>query len=773
MFEALARFVVRFRWLIVVAWVAGVAGAVFALPSLSSVTQSNNAQFLSADAPSRHAADLAAPFQGASPGATAIIVASRANGPLTTADDAAIERVLQAAATVKDVTSVRDQGVSADGQARRALLVTVPNGPGNAPNSDLVTAVRATFTSASAPVGLTFHLTGPLAQTTDAGTASTQAGTNIHRFTLLFVIVLLFVVYRSLLAPVVTLIPAVLALLLAGPVIGQAGQAGLPVSPAIQQLLVVLLLGAGTDYGLFLVFRMREEIRRGREPREALIAGMARVGESITFSAITVIAALACLALASFGLYRGLGPALAIALGVMLLAALTLLPALLAIAGRALFWPTHPASGQQSVGVWGRISTRAVRRPLPVLAAGVLLFGGLAAGLNGFTTGGFTSSNPATAGDSAAGTAVLSAHFPAPTNNGETLLLRFADPVWHNPNALQTAQRQLTAAAGISALTGPLNPNGTTVTAADLANLHSSLGSATSPPATPPAGVSPSLYQTYRASTQFISPDGRTVRFDAVPAAGPAGSRAAIDAIPALRTTVTEVATGVAATDSGVAGLDATAHDIYTASTSDLARLVPIVLLAIALLLALMLRSLIAPLYLIVTVGLSYVAALGFANIVFVHYGNGEGLNFIIPILLFVFAMALGEDYNILLMARVREEAHTHPLREALTRAIGRTGGTITAAGLILAGTFAVLAIAGNNTQARQLGFTIAFAVILDTFFVRTLLVPAAAVLLGRYNWWPSALSRIPADHRSTAAPDPTAGKASDPTRPATTGGKP
>ncbi|WP_214109954.1 MMPL family transporter [Acrocarpospora catenulata] len=773
MFEALARFAIRFRWLIVVAWVALVAGAVFALPSLSSVTQSNNAQFLSADAPSRHAADLAAPFQGASPGATAIIVASRADGPLTTADDTAIERVLQAAATVKDVTSVRDQGVSADGHARRALLITVPDGPGNTSNSGLVSAVRATFTSASPPAGLTFHLTGPLAQTTDADTAATKAGSNIHRFTLLFVIVLLFVVYRSLLAPVITLIPAVLALLLAGPVIGQAGEAGLPVSPAIQQLLVVLLLGAGTDYGLFLVFRMREEIRRGRHPREALIAAMGRVGESITFSAVTVIAALACLALATFGLYRGLGPALAIALVVMLLAALTLLPALLAIAGRALFWPTRPADGQQTVGVWGRIGARAVRRPIPVLAAGILLFGGLAAGLNGFTTGGFTSGKPATAGDSADGAAVLAAHFPAPTNNGETVLLRFADPVWHNPNALQTAQQQLAAAATISALTGPLNPNGTTITAADLADLHTRLGSGTRLSPTPPTGISPSLYQAYRASTQFISTDGRTVRFDAVPAAGPAGSRAAIDAVPMLRATVTEVATSVAATDNGVAGLDATAHDIYTASTSDLIRLVPIVLLVILLLLAVLLRSLIAPLYLIVTVGLSYVAALGFAGIVFVHYGNGDGLNFIIPILLFIFAMALGEDYNILLMARVREEAHTYPLREALTRAIGHTGGTITAAGLILAGTFAVLAIAGDSDQARQLGFTIAFAVILDTFFVRTLLVPAAAVLLGRYNWWPSALSRIPADHQPTTAPDPTADNTADPAQPATTGGTP
>src|SRR5439155_4771714 len=140
----------------------------------------------------------------------------------------------------------------------------------------------------------------------------------------------------------------------------------------------------------------------------------------------------------------------------------------------------------------------------------------------------------------------------------------------------------------------------------------------------------------------------------------------------------------------------------------DLWVVVPVVLVAIAVLLALLLRSLIAPLYLIATVGLSYLAALGFATLIFVRLGGADGLNFLIPILLFIFAMALGEDYNILLMTRVREEARRHALREALTRAVGHTGGTITAAGLILAGTFAVLGIAGNSEQARQLGFTIA-----------------------------------------------------------------
>jgi RND superfamily putative drug exporter len=144
----------------------------------------------------------------------------------------------------------------------------------------------------------------------------------------------------------------------------------------------------------------------------------------------------------------------------------------------------------------------------------------------------------------------------------------------------------------------------------------------------------------------------------------------------------------------------------------------------------------------VATVGLSYLAALGFASFIFLKLAGDASINFVIPILLFIFAMALGEDYNILLMTRVREEAQHRSLGDALIHAVGHTGGTITSAGLILAGTFTVLAIAGNSDQSRQLGFTIAFAILLDTFFVRTLLVPSIAVILGRWNWWPSSLSR-------------------------------
>jgi putative drug exporter of the RND superfamily len=740
--ESLARFDIRFRWLVVALWIVAAIAATRLLPSLGAVTQSNNALFLPASAPSQQAAALATPFQNPNVGASAVIVAVRSGEPLTAADESAVSRIEQAAAAVPGVTQVRDLGTSSDGRASEALVVTTGDGLTNTGNPAVVDKIRQTFGTAGTPPGLTFHLTGPLAQATDAAAKAAQTGTNIRVFTVLFVIALLFIVYRSVLAPLVTLLPAVLSLLLSEPLIAKASEWGLQPSPATVTLLPVLLLGAGADYGLFLVFRLREEIRRGASPNDALVVAMGRVGQSISFSALTVIAALCCMLLASFGLYRQLGPSLALGVAVILLAGLTLLPALLAIFGRALFWPSHPKPGEPSAGVWGRVATRAVDQPIPIILVGLVLFGVLAVGLTAFRTGGFTTA-PATGTDSGAGAAVLAAHFPAAGSNSETLVLRFATPIWEHPADVLLAEQEARADPALRAVSGPLDPNGTSLDPNQLSALHAQLGPAQALPQAPQAGsaIPVDLYRAYKATAQLISADGRTVQLFAVPAGGVPGSQAAIECIPALRTTTARAAAKSGASAGGVVGLDATAYDIEHASTSDLAAIVPLVLLAIAILLAALLRSLVAPIYLIVTVGLSFLAALGFASFVFIRLGGDDGLNFVIPILLFIFAMALGEDYNILLMTRVREEAHDHPVHEALVRAVGYTGGTITSAGVILAGTFAVLALAGNSDQSRQLGFTIAFAILVDTFFVRTLLVPSVAALLGRWNWWPSKLS--------------------------------
>jgi RND superfamily putative drug exporter len=428
----------------------------------------------------------------------------------------------------------------------------------------------------------------------------------------------------------------------------------------------------------------------------------------------------------------------------MLAASLTLTPALLAIFGRAAFWPVRPKPASRRPMLWGRVAERVVRRPVVTLVAGVILFGALAAGLIGYRTGGLTSSAPANS-DSGAGAAVLAAHFPKATIDSDQLLLRFSSSVWDDPAVLAQAQGQLASASVFQSVTGPLGSGPGSLTAAQLAQLHETMGPAAALPTAPPAGspVDSAFYAAYRATAQFISPDGRTVRYYAVLRAGPVGSTAAAEAIPQATAALDAVARTTGAHAHGVAGQDASANDINSASNTSLVLVVPVVLVLILILLGLLLRSLIAPWYLALTVGLSYLASLGFAMIVFVHLGGNDGLIFVLPLLLFVFSMALGEDYNILVMSRIREEAHDAPtLSVALARAIGITGGTVTSAGIILAGTFVVLGLAGGRSDAQQLGFSIAFGVILDTFFVRTLLVPSIAVLLGRWNWWPSALSR-------------------------------
>jgi RND superfamily putative drug exporter len=227
-------------------------------------------------------------------------------------------------------------------------------------------------------------------------------------------------------------------------------------------------------------------------------------------------------------------------------------------------------------------------------------------------------------------------------------------------------------------------------------------------------------------------------------------------AVPAVRTATTQVGKSIGAADSGVGGEAPALYDISSVSNSDLVRVIPIAILAIGILLALVLRSLIAPLYLIASVGLSYLAALGLAVLLFVEIGHSGGLVFFLPFLMFIFLLALGEDYNILVMTRIREEAQRLPLRQAVSRALSVTGTTVTSAGLVLAGTFVVFGVvagrASGGSEFRDIAFALALGILMDTFLVRTLLVPSTVVLLGRWNWWPSRMSRKGAEPTALSA---------------------
>jgi RND superfamily putative drug exporter len=743
-YAALGRFVARFRYLVVVAWVAITIVCVIAFPSLSDVVGNTTiSTLLPANAPSIQAANLATPFHDVQY-ASATIVAVRDNGPLTSADQAAMNRLENVVRAMPHVKAVRDLSVSPDGAARQAMVeADVPvNGTGT--GATLVNTVRTAFGQVNAPVGLAFHLTGQLATYVDNLSASQSAGNALQNLTYLFILVVLLVAFRALLAPLLTLLPAALVLLLSSPVIaGAVTRLGVPASSLTQEVLIVLVLGAGTDYGLFLTFRVREELRRGLDPKAAVVQAVQTVGETITFSALTVIAALSTLVTTRFGLYQSLGPALAIGIGLLLLVGLTLLPALLAIFGRAVFWPTSTRQREHiAAGLWGKLTGRLMQRPVITLSVGVILLVGLALAQLGTSLSGFggLTSGPAGA-DSTTGIAAITAHYPTSTQNPAEILLRFPTSVWNAPDPLTIAENGLRQITAIQAVFGPLNPNGASLTVTQLTRLHSQLGAPQALPAIPPATslVPPQEYNAYRATGQYISADGHTVQFVAT-LKDPSSSPAALTAIPGLRTAIAQVARSSGASQHGVVSTNAFAYDITQTSESDLSHIIPLVVVLIAFLLALVLRSLIAPLYLVASVTLSFLAAWGLVALVFVHLGGVDGVQFILPFVLFVFLMALGSDYNILIMTRIREETQRQPIREAVREAIKQTGGTVTAAGMILAGTFAVFAVTLNNDQTRQLGFGVATGILMDTFLIRTLLIPTLVVLLGRWNWWPSRL---------------------------------
>lgn len=724
MFEKIAKFSVRFRWLIIIAWIAAVPILTGSLPKISDVIKNDNSSFLPKNSPTQKAADIYSQFQSKDTAGEVLLVVSRTDGKLTDTDNLVVNKITNQIKWVKSVTTISDRGFSKDGQARQ-LAIGV-NGDAFGPGITTVVSNIRDKINTSSDAGLQINLAGQLAEAVDADKSNSSGRNKTEIYNVIFIIVLLLFVFRSLLAPIVTLLPAVLSLIIAQPLIAESTHIGVQVSFITEILLIVLMLGAGTDYGLFLVFRVREELRRGLAPKDAVVKALARVGESITFSAATVAAALLCLLLASFGIYKGLGPALAIGLGVMLLAGLTFLPALLSILGRAVFWPSKTAKTSLKIGLWGRIADRVIEKPLVMLATGLVLFAVLSFGVIGYKTAGFTSSGAPSGSDSLKGQQVIAKHFPAATNNPQALLLVFDKPVWDNLDNLYKAQQELTASPIFSAISGPFNANGYSFTPVQLAQLHTA------------GNTNPAII----GVNQFISPDGRTVQFFAISGAGANGSVKATDATPTLRAELSKVANDVGAVQNQIYGQDSAAFDIGRIANSDLKKIIPVVLIIIAVLLAIMLKSLIAPWYLIITVGLSYLAALGFAMIMFVHLGGSDGLNFILPFMMFIFAMALGQDYNILVMSRIREEARKEPsLKLAVTKAIGITGTTITSAGLILAGTFTVFGLTGGNEQFRQIGFSIAFGILLDTFFVRTLLVPSIVVILGRWNWWPSKIS--------------------------------
>jgi RND superfamily putative drug exporter len=673
----------RTKWAVLVFWLIVVAVAGPLAGKLTGAEKNDASAWLPAKAESTKVLDLYSRFQ--SPNIfTGVVVYDRPSG-LTGADRA---KALTDASRFAQVRGVVHGQVAGPFFARdgKAIETIVPVNLGSKGWNGASAAVMALRNIARAHAnGLATHIAGPLGSAADSASSFKGIDGTLLAATLIVVIVLLLITYRS---PVLWLLPVMsagIALISASALIYLlAKHAGLTVNAQSAGILYVLVFGAGTDYALLLTARYREELRRHADRHEAMAVAMRRAGPAIIASGGTVILSLLTLTVAELNSTKSLGPVLAIGVGVALLAMLTLLPALLVICGRWIFWPVRPAFGSAeptAEGIWASIGRRIAVRPRMVWIGTAVVLGLLALGLTGLKASGLTSAE-AFGGhhpDSVVGQTVIDQNFPA--GAGQPVVV-----VGNEPQAAQLLAA-LRAAPGITGVTPPVIRTG-----------HAWLeGTLTSAP------DSEAAFHTIRVV------------------------RTAVHAIPGAH--------------AMVGGNTAVTLDIATAADHDRDVIIPVILVLVFLILGLLLRAVIAPIMLIATVVLSYSAALGvsalFFNDVF-HFGNADNS---FPLFVFVFLVALGIDYNIFLMTRVREEAGRHDPRHGALTGLAATGGVITSAGAVLAGTFAALGTL-PVTFLAELGFAVAFGVLLDTIVVRSVLVTALNLDLGRWVWWPSKLYR-------------------------------
>jgi len=679
------------KWLVLVAVliIAAIMGS-FA-GKLTDVQNNETESWLPSSAESTKAFEKLKAFQDEYDVGTTVVYYKA--GGLSESDLAAIEDQATEIEGIKGITDVvtpqRAQAagipapfVSDDGEVAK-LQFTVNYGdklweelPDLKDRLDKITAID----------GVETYLAGAGGQSADAATIFTSFDGKLLFVTLGVVVLILLVSYRSPLLWALPIISAAVGLMTTmGLLYFLAKYAGLTVNGQTQFILTVLVIGAGTDYALLLVARYREELRRHEDKHEAMAFALHRAAPAILASAATVVVGLLCLTFAELNSTAGMGPANAIGVAVTFVVMVTLLPALLVICGRWIFWPLVPRYGSQeptASGLWARVGKGVAPRPRVVWVGTALVLAALCLGFLRLDTSGIPSDEMyTTEQDSVTGQTILIDHG----------LVDASTPVQVVANE-DKAKEVAAAMAGVDGLAEPV-----VVAAKD--------------------GVA--LIVAELTSDPY--------------------AQSAYDAVEDVRTAVHKVD----GADALTTGMSAVSLDIEDAASRDNKVIIPIVLLAVLLILIGLLRSLVSPLILVGTVILSFGAALGISGLVFDFIYGHEHTDTGFPLFSFVFLVALGIDYNIFLMTRVREETATRGTRRGSLIALSSTGGVITSAGIVLAATFAMLATM-PMTFTLQLGTTIALGVLLDTMIVRSVLVTAINLDAGGKIWWPSALDRKP-----------------------------
>jgi RND superfamily putative drug exporter len=686
----------RRRWLALGLFVLWLLVAGFAGPysgKLADVQTNDNAAFLPKTAESTEVNDLQRRFvdQETTPG---IIVWERESG-ITAADRALATQQLAEVKAVPKVVSVTPLIPSQDGRALQAVVQLA-----GTDGMELTDAANAVRDEVQGSDGLSAYLTGPAGLLADLIAAFEGIDSTLLLVTGAVVIVILLLVYRS---PVLWIFPLLSVgfgyALAGGLVYLLANKDVLTLNGQSQGILTVLVFGAGTDYALLIIARFREELRRHEDKYDAMRAALRGAGPAILASGVTVILGLLCLLFSDLSSNKSLGPVAALGIAATMAAMLTLLPALLALAGRRAFWPFVPRYGSEATeaqGFWGRVARFVGRHARAVAVVVVLVLVGLSLGIGQLRVSGISQSESfTTTQESVTGQQALERHFPAGVGSPAVIIAREA--------AADQVLSVVKQTPGVS----------------DAAFLSAGGG----------GGGEPSGSGAPRV-------EGGLVQIDATLASAP-DSRAADDTVRQLRSAVH----AIPGADAKVGGFSAINLDVSDASKRDRVVIIPIVLAVILVVLAVLLRALVAPLLLIVTVVLSFAATLGVCALVFNHVFHFAGADTAFPLFAFVFLVALGIDYNIFLMTRVREETLHIGTRPGVLRGLAVTGGVITSAGVVLAATFSVLGVLPLVFLA-EIGFAVAFGVLLDTIVVRSLLVPALVYEVGRPVWWPSRLAR-------------------------------
>ncbi|WP_091512974.1 MMPL family transporter [Amycolatopsis sacchari] len=691
-FARLGRLVVHRPWWVIGAWVLLAVVVIATAPALPKSTDESDA--LPRDYESIQAATLG---QQAFPSAftpSMIIVFERSDGAaLTTQDSAKVNQVVTDLGNkhLPDVEAVLPAQPSPNNLVQlSAVKMPQLSGPNAQELTKSAKTLRTELQTLVAGSDLKAGTTGTVAQQLDSQESSSDSDAIVGIATVLLILVLLLVIFRS---PIIALLPIVLI-----GVVSQVANGliswivklfGMQADSSISSILIVVLFGVGTDYILFLMFRYRERLRAGDEPKQAMVTAVSRVGEAITSAAAVVVIAFLTMALSSFGFFRSMGPSLAIAVAVTLLAGLTLVPAVVSLLGTKVFWPSKAWRREPEAARFAAVGRAVGRRPALFAGVSGVVMVALAIGLVNF--------NPTF--DLASGSMPDTAESQV---------------------AMKSLEKGLPPGA-----TSPTNvyvhsENGAPLNRASLAGFGNDL-----------KGV-PGVGQVGQPQ---LSKDGLTANYSVTLTADPASDAAIGTVSGPLRDTAH--ASAPPGTKALVGGVTAVYVDIQATMNRDYRVVFPVAAVLIMLVLGLMLRSVVSPWYVMASVGLGFAATLGATTWLFQGIVGESGLIFMIPLIIYMFVVALGTDYNILMMARLREEAKDGKSpREAAALAIRHTGPTIAAAGVILAGSLGALMLAGNALLA-EMGFALAFGILVAAFVMAMFFVPSLTALVGRAAWWP------------------------------------